>query len=177
MSLSRTHSDACGSCTGWRGPPRPTTSSLLRLRGVPDVEALAAAVNDVVAGHESLRTVFPETKGSPEQRILPRVEVPLHRSTTSAEELSTRLVAAVSHHFDLAAEIPIRAELLTISPDDHVLLLLVHHIACDGWSCVPLMRDLAEAYGTYPGHHAASRPRPALRGLHALAGDPSREHP
>ena len=118
----------------------------LRLRGVPDVEALAAAVNDVVAGHESLRTVFPETKGSPEQRILPRVEVPLHRSTTSAEELSTRLVAAVSHHFDLAAEIPIRAELLTISPDDHVLLLLVHHIACDGWSLRPLMRDLAEAY-------------------------------
>ncbi|GAB3740235.1 amino acid adenylation domain-containing protein [Nocardiopsis nanhaiensis] len=118
----------------------------LRLHGIPDTDALAAAVNDVVAGHESLRTVFPESGGLPEQRVLPQVEVPLHQSATTAEGLSARLVEAVSHHFDLAEEIPVRAELLSTAPDDHVLLLLVHHIACDGWSLRPLMRDLAEAY-------------------------------
>ncbi|WP_433696935.1 amino acid adenylation domain-containing protein [Nocardiopsis sp. CA-288880] len=131
----------------------------LRLSGVPDLAALEAAVGDVVARHESLRTVFPEVGGAPEQRVLPRAEVPLHHTEVAREDLAAHLSEAVSHRFDLASEIPVRAVLLSVAPDDHVLLLLVHHIACDGWSLRPLMRDLADAYDA---RTLGTGPRPPL---------------
>ncbi|WP_156994476.1 non-ribosomal peptide synthetase, partial [Pseudonocardia acaciae] len=130
----------------------------LRLRGVLDREALRAAVGDVVARHESLRTVFPEIDGVPHQRILDPAEArPAWRVTEcSASELPEALAAAARYEFDLAAEVPVRAELFAIGADEHVLLVVVHHIAGDGWSFNPLSADLAAAYaarceGSMPG--------------------------
>ncbi|MBD0673833.1 non-ribosomal peptide synthetase, partial [Streptomyces sp. CBMA156] len=60
--------------------------------------------------------------------------------------LAERLAAAARRGFDLAAEPPVRAELYALAPDRHVLLVVVHHIAADGWSMGPLSRDLAAAY-------------------------------
>ncbi|NEY36673.1 amino acid adenylation domain-containing protein, partial [Streptomyces sp. PRKS01-65] len=120
----------------------------LRLSGELDVAALRAALTDLVARHESLRTVFHETSGEPHQVVLDPGAVPglLHTVDTHPEELGAHLERAAGHAFDLAAEPPLKATLFTAGPDEHVLLLLLHHIAGDGWSMAPLSRDLATAY-------------------------------
>ncbi|MBC2908349.1 condensation domain-containing protein, partial [Streptomyces cupreus] len=122
----------------------------LRLHTQPDTHALTAAINDVIRRHESLRTVFTETDGTPVQRILPAetadtpVEV-LHTSTPA--QLETLIAQVARHEFDLETEIPIRARIITTDDDEQcTLILVVHHIAADGWSLVPLMRDLSDAY-------------------------------
>ncbi|MFD7830845.1 amino acid adenylation domain-containing protein, partial [Kitasatospora sp. NPDC059803] len=120
----------------------------LRLTGTLDRKALEDALAEVLARHESLRTVFPELDAVPCQRVLdPGAARPRVRVTEAREdELPQRLAHAARLPFDLAAEPPLRAELFALAPDEHVLLLVMHHIAGDGWSTGPLARDLAEAY-------------------------------
>ncbi|MGK4578986.1 non-ribosomal peptide synthase/polyketide synthase [Kitasatospora sp. HPMI-4] len=119
---------------------------VLRLSGGLDRAALEAALADVVGRHESLRTVFPEIDGVPCQRVLDEVHVGLPVTEIGESELSERLADAAAHCFDLAVEPPLRAELFAVGRDEHVLMLVVHHIAGDGWSLGPLSRDLAVAY-------------------------------
>ncbi|MFH9810492.1 non-ribosomal peptide synthase/polyketide synthase [Streptomyces olivaceus] len=120
----------------------------LRLSGDLDRRALEAALADVVARHESLRTVYPAVDGVPYQRVLDPAEAGPRLRTTDLDEreLPERLARAARYGFDLAGEPPLRAELLRLAPDEHVLLLVVHHIAGDGWSTGPLARDLTAAY-------------------------------
>ena len=66
----------------------------------------------------------------------------------SASRLGEAIDAAVRHPFDLAAEIPLRARLFRVADDEHVLVAVVHHIAADGWSITPLVRDLGVAYAS-----------------------------
>jgi amino acid adenylation domain-containing protein len=120
-----------------------------RLRGHLDTAALVAALGDVVARHESLRTVFPATGGQPYQRVIPagQASVPVTvTAVAAASELSALVEAAARHEFDLATELPVRAWLFGLSGQEHVLVLLCHHIASDGWSMQVLMADLAAAY-------------------------------
>ncbi|MFI5525189.1 amino acid adenylation domain-containing protein [Streptomyces platensis] len=132
---------------------------VLRLSGALDVGALEAALTDVVGRHESLRTVFPVVDGEPVQRVVPEDEValPVVWTAAGADEVAALVAAeAAGHVFDLAAEIPVRVRGYSVGPDERVLMLLVHHIACDGWSMGMLGRDLAVAYaarrdGTAPG--------------------------
>ncbi|MGW2130386.1 amino acid adenylation domain-containing protein [Streptomyces coelicoflavus] len=124
----------------------PTT---LRLSGSLDREALAGALADVVTRHESLRTVFAEDEQGPHQIVLdPERARPEPRITpTDAAGLPEELRRAARQGFDLAAEPPLRAHLFELGADDHVLMLLVHHIASDGgWSTPVLVRDLTTAY-------------------------------
>ncbi|MBV9010721.1 MAG: amino acid adenylation domain-containing protein [Pseudonocardiales bacterium] len=120
----------------------------LHLSGALDRDALQAALGDVVARHESLRTVFPETQGIPHQQILDTstARLPLRITQTSHTELPDALATAARYRFNLSVEIPVRAQLFVLAPDEHVLLVLVHHIASDGWSLRPLSTDLATAY-------------------------------
>ena len=120
----------------------------LRLTGPLDREALEAALVDVVTRHEPLRTLHPDFQGIPYQRILdPEAGRPKLTVVPVAEaELPALLTTAAGHRFDLSAETPLRATLFTLGDDTHVLLLLSHHIAVDGWSMAPLMRDLETAY-------------------------------
>ncbi|WP_416971231.1 non-ribosomal peptide synthase/polyketide synthase [Streptomyces sp. 4F14] len=118
----------------------------LRLTGPLDREALGLALGDVTDRHESLRTVFPDVDGVPHQRILPDARPVLTVTGTDEAGLPEALARAARHGFDLAVDIPLRAELFTLAPEDHVLLLVLHHIAGDGWSLRPLSRDLATAY-------------------------------
>ncbi|MET9692968.1 condensation domain-containing protein, partial [Streptomyces sp. NPDC006514] len=125
----------------------------IRLSGRLDVPALTAALGDVVARHESLRTVFPEAGGEPHQVILDAaagcVELPVEHVT--AAELPAALVRAGQRIFDLAGETPVRAVLFSLDEEEHVLQLTVHHIACDGWSVAPFTRDLSLAYAARCG--------------------------
>ncbi|WP_406215998.1 amino acid adenylation domain-containing protein [Streptomyces decoyicus] len=130
--------------------PSPTYNMpfALRLSGELDVGALSAALNDVVTRHETLRTVFPEAGGAPRQRVLAPdeavVELAAHQVTEAG--LSEALGAAAAYRFDLTCEPPLRADLFALAADQHALLLVLHHIAGDGWSNVPFARDLSAAY-------------------------------
>ncbi|MGW3916623.1 amino acid adenylation domain-containing protein, partial [Streptomyces sp. NPDC005070] len=120
-----------------------------RLTGPLDREALEKSLADVVDRHESLRTVFPTADGVPYQQVLaPGTVRPKLRTATpgDATDLPELLAAAAARGFDLAGEPPLRAELFAAAPDEHVLLVVVHHIAGDGWSLGPLSADLATAY-------------------------------
>ncbi|WP_349307931.1 amino acid adenylation domain-containing protein [Streptomyces sp. H10-C2] len=130
----------------------------ISLHGDLDHSALQAALGDVVARHESLRTVFPEDGGKPYQRILEaeHIRPAIHLTDVRPDDLDEALVPAAAAGFDLATEPPIRAHLFRQGPREHVLLLVVHHIAGDGWSAGPLLRDFQTAYtarlaGTAPG--------------------------
>jgi amino acid adenylation domain-containing protein/non-ribosomal peptide synthase protein (TIGR01720 family) len=124
------------------------TGLALRLRGRLDRDAVAEALTDVIRRHESLRTVFPDDDGTPCQLIRRPADVSADLSTADVAEpcLDAAVTAAASTGFDLSAELPIRGHLLRVSPTDHVLLLILHHIAGDGWSLAPLARDFATAY-------------------------------
>ncbi|WP_446048213.1 condensation domain-containing protein, partial [Streptomyces olivaceus] len=116
--------------------PSPTYNMpvSLRLSGVLDRAALKAALGDVVARHESLRTVFGDDTDGPHQVVLPveaaRPVVTLVR--TDEEQLGEELRNAARYGFDLTAELPVRVWLFELGPREHVLLVLVHHIVSDG---------------------------------------------
>ncbi|NYV76204.1 non-ribosomal peptide synthetase, partial [Streptomyces sp. UH6] len=132
----------------------------LRLSGDLDRDALSGALADVVARHETLRTVFPHTAGVPYQRVLDTADiaVPLTVRTAAETEVPALLREAAVRGFDLTSEVPLRAELFALAPDEHVLLLVMHHIVGDGWSMGPLARDLAAAYTARQGGGAPDRP-------------------
>src|SRR5437763_3921563 len=121
----------------------------VRLVGELDVGALEAALWDVLERHESLRTIFPETLGVPRQEIVAaaRARPALEVRGLSEGELAGALSAAASRGFDLSRELPVRAHLYALSAREHVLLVVLHHIAADGWSLGPLGRDLGRCYG------------------------------
>ncbi|HEY0638122.1 MAG TPA: condensation domain-containing protein [Pseudonocardiaceae bacterium] len=118
------------------------------LVGDLDLAALDEAMADVVTRHESLRTVFPVRDGVPYQRILDPVagRPPLFAAEVGDRDLPAALDEAATYVFDLATEPPLRVHVLTIGERRHVLLLLLHHIAADGFSLAPLLRDIGAAY-------------------------------
>ena len=128
----------------------------VRLIGALDVAALEAALGDLVERHESLRTIFPDTLGVPRQLILeaaaarPRIAVVPVTEAGLAEALAT----AARRGFDLGGELPLRAHVFALSPHEHVLLLVLHHIAGDGWS---LAAAGARSCARSMGHAARGR--------------------
>ncbi|MFJ3904468.1 amino acid adenylation domain-containing protein [Streptomyces sp. NPDC090025] len=128
----------------------------LRLRGTLDEAALRTALTDVVDRHEVLRTLCLAVEDEPYQRVLDsgEREVPWLVSPCAPGELTEALAAAGRIGFDLATELPLRAHLFETGPDDRTLLLVMHHIATDGWSLGPLVRDLAAAYTARLAGHA-----------------------
>jgi amino acid adenylation domain-containing protein/non-ribosomal peptide synthase protein (TIGR01720 family) len=131
--------------------PSPTYNGAfaLRLTGELNVDALQAALHDVIDRHEVLRTVIVEgDDGVPHQQVLasghqpfdlPVVEVAQEARAAAVDEVATET-------FDLAADVPIRARLVRCGPRDHTLVVVAHHIAVDGESFGPLFRDLTTAY-------------------------------
>ncbi|MGW1506614.1 amino acid adenylation domain-containing protein [Streptomyces mirabilis] len=129
----------------------------VRMTGDVDVVALTAAVGDVLGRHEALRTVFPEIDGVPRQLVLDvdQIRPELVVTTVAEHDLEDVLAGAAQHAFDLVVDIPLRVELFQVRNDrqrggddsgEYLLVLVVHHIAGDGWSMAPLWRDLSTAY-------------------------------
>ncbi|MEV6602290.1 amino acid adenylation domain-containing protein [Actinoplanes sp. NPDC051346] len=119
-----------------------------RIRARVDTSALRAAVGDLVARHEVLRTVYVEVDGEPHQRVLPTAEalVSIRTEAVTEAQVEARVAEACAYPFDLSAELPLRVDLFSVAEDDNVIVLVLHHIACDGASAGPLNRDLSEAY-------------------------------
>ncbi|WP_439117402.1 amino acid adenylation domain-containing protein [Mycobacterium marseillense] len=131
----------------------------LRLRGRLDAGALGAALRDVVARHESLRTIFPHIEGVPYQKVVSPERAELGWEVVDATgwtqaRLAGAIDAVARHAFDLATETPLRAKLFKLTDEEHVLAAAVHHIAADGSSITPLVRDLGLAYASRCGGQA-----------------------
>nr|WP_275942082.1 non-ribosomal peptide synthetase [Nocardia cerradoensis] len=128
--------------------PAYNITAAVRLTGALDIDALNAAVADLVARHEILRTWYPQDAEGPVQRIRSAAEATpeLRAVAVDATELADSIGAVVARGFDVAAEVPVRVALFALGADEYALVLVVHHIAGDGWSMGPLTRDLMAAY-------------------------------
>ncbi|MBH1937166.1 amino acid adenylation domain-containing protein, partial [Streptomyces sp. AV19] len=154
---------------------------VVRLTGALDLDALRLAVVDVTRRHESLRTVVEENGGQVVQRILdaPDPADVLHTAATTEETLAADVEAAVRYSFDLARELPLRVSALEVGPEDHVLVLLFHHIAGDEWSMLPFVDDITTAYTRRAAGEAPDwQPLPVQYAdytlwQHELLGDPA----
>ncbi len=127
----------------------------LRLDGDLDVPALAASLREIVRRHEVLRTSFPTVDDRPVQRIDPEARVPLPvvdlERLPDREAVARRLVfAAVKRPFDLGTGPLMRAGLLRLAPDLHILHLTLHHSVSDGWSLGVIVRELGALYTGSP---------------------------
>ncbi len=134
----------------------------LRLCGALNEEALLRALRELVQRHETLRTTFKSVGGVPAQLLVER-ELEIARIDLSGEppaerdaELRRITEQENTRLFNLAEEPPLRVTLLKLGPEEHALLLILHHIASDGWSIEVLSRELPALYGAF----AEGRPSP-----------------
>jgi len=130
--------------------------SRLRLKGALDLDALAGALDRIVARHEALRTTFVEVNGVPEQRIAPAeasgfhlVEHDLGGRADAEAELDRWMDAEARAPFDLERGPLVRGRLVRLAADDHVLLVTMHHIVSDGWSMGVLFGELSALYAAF----------------------------
>nr|WP_051161593.1 non-ribosomal peptide synthetase [Nocardia brevicatena] len=120
----------------------------IRLSGELDVAALRAAVGDVITRHETLRTVYPSVDGIGYQKVLTSNEAIPELATEPLTEsaLPEWLATLALAGFDVADQVPLRIGLAELGPDEHIVAMVVHHIAADGASITPFLRDLLTAY-------------------------------
>ncbi len=120
------------------------------MRGRLDVAVLADALGMLVDRHPVLRTVLVEKAGTVRQRVRPARPVRLPVTDLRGEDVTAGLarlrIGQLGTPFDLRTEPPLRATLVRTGDDEHTLFLVLHHIACDGWSLGVLIRELAEVY-------------------------------
>ncbi|MFT3764376.1 MAG: amino acid adenylation domain-containing protein [Minicystis sp.] len=130
----------------------------LRLTGQLDVPALERALREIVRRHEVLRTTFANAGGKPAQVIHEEASLRLEVEDVAGREeaVSEAAAAEMATPFDLAKGPLVRARLLRVAPNDHVLLLTMHHIVSDGWTKGVLYRELAALYEAF----RAGRPSP-----------------
>ncbi len=128
----------------------------VHIKGKLDRNALQRALDDLVARHEPLRTVFRWIDDSPVQEVLAKFGLTIktidltHLQGIRQEEEVWRLLRADSRcPFDLSSDLPIRAAVLQCSEEEYWLLLVMHHIATDGWSMGILFRELSDLYESY----------------------------
>jgi amino acid adenylation domain-containing protein/FkbM family methyltransferase/non-ribosomal peptide synthase protein (TIGR01720 family) len=122
------------------------------LSGAIDIPAFRGALNDVIARHPVLRTVFVREQGDPWARLLD-ADLELDVIDWSGRDEPAgdtdidewiRLRSQVS--FDLAKDLPIRVGLLRLTPERHVLAVACHHLVADGWSVALFLREVSELY-------------------------------
>ena len=135
-----------------------------RLSGVLDADALESALRALLARHDVLRTRFTVIDDEPMQIVEPHAAFTLQRVVLmDAAELQPQLQAAAAHVFDLSVAPLLFARLYRLTPDQHVLVIGMHHLVSDGWSNAVLMNDLALAYrGALQGVPVAL-PSPSLQ--------------
>jgi amino acid adenylation domain-containing protein len=140
-----------------------------RLDGPLDAAALGRALDALVERHEALRSRITLRDGDLEQRMAPpgpvavaTVDLGALPAAARDAEVSRLTSAEVRRPFDVAAEAPFRATLARLGPDQHVLLLTVHHVVSDGWSMGILLRELEVLYGAFRRGEASPLVTPPL---------------
>ncbi|WP_328953548.1 condensation domain-containing protein [Kitasatospora purpeofusca] len=146
-----------------QGGPRYHVPLATRLRGPLDRDALAAALTGLTARHHILRTRYGHQDDRPHQEPAPAVAVPLPVRDATPEDAAALLHAEAARPFDLAAGPALRALLLRHAPDDHTLLLTIHHIAVDGGSLPVLAEELGALYAAAAEGRPAGLPEPELQ--------------
>ncbi|HYP01542.1 MAG TPA: amino acid adenylation domain-containing protein, partial [Pyrinomonadaceae bacterium] len=138
----------------------------VQLVGQLDHDALEQTLSEIMRRHETLRTSFPAVDGQPVQVVSPahRANIPVIDLTPVNEgereaEVRRRAAAETQTPFDLSRVPLLRATLLRVADDEHVLLLTMHHIISDAWSMGILIREVAALYAPY------------TRGLESPLGD------
>ncbi|WP_454165032.1 non-ribosomal peptide synthase/polyketide synthase [Gordonia iterans] len=117
----------------------------LRITGPLDLDALHAAMVDVVLRHEVLRTTFPSVEGQPRQRIARDSSVAARMDWDVVESFE-EIQDALTSGFNLTRQAPVRIRVFAAGPDEHIVVVVVHHIAFDGESMAPFVTDLVTAY-------------------------------
>ncbi|MEM9808992.1 MAG: amino acid adenylation domain-containing protein, partial [Cyanobacteria bacterium P01_D01_bin.56] len=136
-----------------------------RLEGAVNTVALQKSLQAIVDRHETLRTTFDAQTGRPLQVVHSQVTCPFEvidlsaLSTAEREtEIETHLVEAARVPFDLSKDVLLRGTLFKLATDDHVLLLNLHHIVCDGWSVSVLIQELTSLYTAFSTNQSPSLP-------------------
>jgi amino acid adenylation domain-containing protein len=129
---------------------------LLRITGPLDVDVLAAALKEILARHEVLRTGVTAVDDEPVGVVRPATAFTLGVTDVTEPELTAALTAETTRPLDLGHGFPLRARAFRIDPTEHVLCLTMHHMAVDGWSLGLLYDELATLYEAF----AAGRPSP-----------------
>jgi acyl carrier protein len=134
----------------------------VRLQGRLKFDALKQSLNDIIARHEVLRTVFAESQGRPFQRIIPQLRLDIEETDIRAMgeleqevEVQRQLQMEVDLPFDLRCGPLLRAKLLRLGERDYVFLLTMHHVVSDGWSMSIMVRELSRFY---EGHVREKQP-------------------
>ena len=137
--------------------------TVLRFEGMLDAAALEAALNELVARHEVLRTTIPTVDGRPHQRVRPTLRLALPIIGIEADSFDARLRALALEPFDLAEGPLVRAFLFRTAPEDHRLVILQHHAISDGWSIEIMVRELGLGYAAARDGQAAALPPPRVQ--------------
>ncbi|CAJ6390200.1 syringomycin synthetase [Burkholderia pseudomallei] len=129
-------------------------SGAVRLDGPLNREVLQRALNRIVMRHEALRTCFVREEGEPIQVIQPHADLTVSyhdlREAEQSEQRAKNLSQAhASAPFDLSRDLPVRVLLLQLADEAHVVQVVMHHIASDGWSVGVLLQELSALYGSF----------------------------
>jgi amino acid adenylation domain-containing protein len=130
----------------------------LRLDGPLSIEALQSTFDEIVRRHDALRAHITAPEGKPVLTIAPPSPVTIDVLETTDEQWRELYAAEMTRGFDLERDLLLRATLLRLGPERHVLLLTLHHIAADGWSIGVAMQELAELYTAFVQSRRASLP-------------------
>ncbi|WP_409286155.1 condensation domain-containing protein, partial [Pseudomonas protegens] len=123
--------------------------SILRLRGLLALPALQRSFDALVARHESLRTLVYQDGERALQLIQPALALPIVRADTNQAGLQALVEAEIARPFDLQQGPLLRVSLLRLAEDEHVLVLVQHHIVSDGWSMQVMVDELVQLYAAY----------------------------
>ncbi|WP_439899662.1 amino acid adenylation domain-containing protein [Pseudomonas reactans] len=121
----------------------------LRLKGRLDRSALQRSFDSLIARHESLRTYLHQDLDQVLQVVRPELQLDIPLETGDAAQLEAQVQAEVAKPFDLQQGPLLRVKLLQVAPDDHVLVLVLHHIVSDGWSMQVMVDELVQMYVAY----------------------------
>ncbi len=137
--------------------------SALRLKGSLDPRALQRAFDTLVARHESLRTHLQQEGERTVQVINPQGRIELTAADTDEGGLQARVETLITQPFDLRSGPLMRVSLLRLAEDEHVLVLVQHHIVSDGWSMQVMVDELVQLYAAYSQGHTLQLPDLAIQ--------------